>query len=62
MKSLTLTLLAALFCVALTKAELDPNKKLKKETQETVSKSDQFAYNFEVNRHVRRDKLPGAGE
>ena len=57
MKSLSITLLAAFFCV--TVSGVNPEKaEVNKSSKETViSKKANVEYSFEVNRHVR----PGGG-
>ena len=61
MKSLTITLLVALFCVTVSGVNLQDTKVTKPTKENNISKVDNFKYNFEVNRHVKRGGLPSNG-
>ncbi|MCX7550964.1 hypothetical protein [Xanthomarina sp. F2636L] len=57
MKSLIITLLVALFCVTVSGVNLKDTAITKTTKEKTISSSDNFEYNFEVNRHVRKGKV-----
>ncbi|TYA53060.1 hypothetical protein [Formosa maritima] len=62
MKSLTITLLVALFCVTVSGINLQETTVAKTTKEKTISKTDNFEYNFEVNRHVKKGQsLPSNG-
>jgi hypothetical protein len=54
MKSLTITLLVALFCVTVSGVNLKDTVITKSTKESTFSSGDNFEYNFEVNRHVKK--------
>jgi hypothetical protein len=60
MKTLKITLLAAIFCTTLTGLSVkgdtntDPIK-------EQITKKDEFSYSFTVKRHVRKGQVPSNG-
>jgi len=62
MKSLTITLLVALFCVTVSGVNLQETTVTKTTKEKIVSNVDNFKYNFEVNRHVKKGQaLPSNG-
>jgi hypothetical protein len=62
MKSLTITLLVALFCVTVSGVNLKDTVETNPTKEQTVSNGTNFEYNFEVNRHVRKgDTVPSNG-
>ncbi|MFL0353830.1 hypothetical protein [Xanthomarina sp. GH4-25] len=62
MKSLTITLLVALFCVTVSGVNLKDTVVTNPTKKQTVSSTDNFEYNFEVNRHVKKGRgVPSQG-
>lgn len=62
MKSLTITLLVALFCVTVSGVNLKDTAPTKISKENNISSVDNFEYNFEVNRHVKKGtSLPSQG-
>ncbi|PWK18998.1 hypothetical protein [Xanthomarina spongicola] len=54
MKSLTITLLVALFCVTVSGVNLKDTEPTKISKENSISTVDNFEYDFGVNRHVRK--------
>ncbi|GGG39776.1 hypothetical protein [Bizionia arctica] len=62
MKSLTITLLVVLFCVTVSGVNLQDPVITKPTKEKNISSVDNFKYNFEVNRHVKKGvKVPEQG-
>ncbi|WP_338732691.1 hypothetical protein [Mangrovimonas cancribranchiae] len=60
MKPLTITLLAVIFCVALTGLNSEKNIKPEGVNHKEVKTND-FKYDFAVNKHVRKKRIPQHG-
>ncbi|TYB79076.1 hypothetical protein [Bizionia myxarmorum] len=56
MKTLKITLVAAIFCMTLTGLTLQSKTTTPDTTEETVSEKDDFTYAFQTKRHVKRGK------
>jgi len=62
MKSLTITLLVALFCVTVSGVNLKDTVETEPIKEKNISSVDKFEYSFEVNRHVKKgQEVPSNG-
>lgn len=63
MKSLTITLLVALFCVTVSGVNLKDTTPTTITEENNISSVDNFEYNFEINRHVKKgsSSVPSQG-
>ncbi len=58
MKSLTITLLVAIFCVTVSGVNLKDTAPTQITKENNISSVETFEYNFEINRHVRKGSIP----
>lgn len=57
MKSLTITLVAVILCVSLT--GLNKHKAIQNnDVENTEIRTSDFSYDFAINKHVRKNKIP----
>lgn len=61
MKTLKITLLAAVFCTTLTGLSIKSEVPSTEPTQEKVTTQEDFTYAFTVKRHVKRGEVPSNG-
>lgn len=63
MKTLKITLLAAIFCTTLTGLSINSDTSNTEPVNEQVTESDDFTYDFVVNRHVKKgeNSVPSNG-
>ncbi|MFV0571164.1 MAG: hypothetical protein ACK5M1_01875 [Xanthomarina gelatinilytica] len=58
MKSLTITLLVALFCVTVSGVNLKDTVVTEPSKKQTFTSVDNFEYNFKIGKHIKKDKVP----
>ena len=61
MKTLKITLLAAVFCTTLTGLSIKSDVPTTEPKQEKVTNQEDFSYAFAVKRHVRKGEIPSNG-
>ena len=61
MKTLKITLLAAIFCTTLTGLSIKSDVPTTEPVEEKVTNAEDFSYVFAVKRHVRKGTVPSNG-